>query len=53
MKIKRHGKVYTVLQHCKESNEVQVEEDFSFKVFPHTRKLKMWWSLDDCEVIEK
>lgn len=52
MRIKRNGTEYTVIAHSTETNEVCVEDWFDVHDNGVMRKLKLWWSLNDCEIVE-
>lgn len=49
----RNGRKFRVLKHNPIDNEVQVEEKIEFYNAPYIRKIKCWWDLDDCELLEE
>jgi predicted ATP-grasp superfamily ATP-dependent carboligase len=53
MKVKRDRKIYEAIKYLPESQEVCVLVEFDFATEPRKRKLKLWWNLADCEIIEE
>jgi hypothetical protein len=53
MKVKRGRKIYEVVKYLPESQEVCVLVEFDFATEPRKRKLKLWWNLADCKIIEE
>jgi len=52
MKVKRNDKIYDVVDYKKESGDICVEDTFDFALPPYKRKLKMWWLVKDCEIVD-
>lgn len=48
----RNGRRFKVLKYSSINNEVQVEDEMDFYEAPYTRKVKCWWSINDCELSE-
>lgn len=53
MKVKRNDKICNVIEYLHESQEVCVEDVFKFANKPYYRTLKLWWDLEDCEIIDE
>lgn len=53
MKVKKNDRIYEVIEYLHESQEVCVEDVFKFANKPYYRTLKLWWDLEDCEIIEE
>jgi len=52
MKVKRDGEIFDVIEYVPESQEVCVEDVFDFADKPYKRPVKLWWSLEDCEIVK-
>jgi hypothetical protein len=52
MKIKRNNKIYDVIKYLLDTQEICVEVEFAFAEYPYKRKLKLWWELKDCKIVE-
>ena len=52
MKVKRDGEIFDVIEYVPESQEVCVEDIFDFADKPYKRPVKLWWSLEDCEIVK-